>query len=207
MADEVIAQGQKRIGLSIPIQAARMIREALDSHIYWQMSDPQYRRDGFVMEPYSDNAESREEIAQAHVLIESIDRAIQMVGGDEPEADPPSASPPPEAGSDGAEESRTGTAILEDFLGLGEADAMKLLDTLADETVDVEIRNAFWRSMRFSTLHYFVSMAVSTSLLTNGNYPLRVGLLHAGAAAELDRRFPSTGSSISLAETFRTYIK
>lgn len=31
-----------------------LIAEALDSHLYWQLSSPERRRDGYVMEPLTE---------------------------------------------------------------------------------------------------------------------------------------------------------
>ena len=39
------------------------LAEAIDSHIYWQLSDELYRHDGYVLEPGSDDPEVAAEIA------------------------------------------------------------------------------------------------------------------------------------------------
>jgi hypothetical protein len=44
-----------------------LLREALDSHDYWQLAEPHYRRDGGVDEPGSDDpsvVEEREAVKQ-----------------------------------------------------------------------------------------------------------------------------------------------
>jgi hypothetical protein len=45
-----------------------MLREAIDSHTYWQLSETNYRRDGNVMEPGSDDPETASEIQQFEAL-------------------------------------------------------------------------------------------------------------------------------------------
>lgn len=46
----------------------RMVDEAIDSHMYWQLSDQQYRNDGYVQEPGSDDSEVVEEIEKYKAL-------------------------------------------------------------------------------------------------------------------------------------------
>jgi hypothetical protein len=45
-----------------------LLREALDSHIYWQLSDEHYRDSGFVSDPGSDEPDKAAEIAAANAL-------------------------------------------------------------------------------------------------------------------------------------------
>jgi hypothetical protein len=45
-----------------------LLREALDSHIYWQLSDEHYRDSGFVSDPGSDEADKAAEITAANAL-------------------------------------------------------------------------------------------------------------------------------------------
>lgn len=55
---------------------ARIV-EALDSHAYWQLSDPVYRNDGYVNGPGSDDAERAAEIEAVNSLhdrLESLTR-------------------------------------------------------------------------------------------------------------------------------------
>lgn len=44
------------------------LRAALDSHIYWQLSDERYRNDGYVHEPGSDDPEQAAEIEACNEL-------------------------------------------------------------------------------------------------------------------------------------------
>lgn len=46
-----------------------LIAEALDSHKYWQLSDEQYRSDGYVMGRGSDSRENRREIKACDKLL------------------------------------------------------------------------------------------------------------------------------------------
>lgn len=52
-----------------------LLKKALDSHKYWQVSDPIYRRDGYVVDPGSDDEEGAEEIASVDVLVAVIEKA------------------------------------------------------------------------------------------------------------------------------------
>jgi hypothetical protein len=54
--------------------------EALDSHIYWQLSDRHYRNSGYVREPGSDDAEAAAAIRAADALEEKL-RAIERKAG------------------------------------------------------------------------------------------------------------------------------
>jgi hypothetical protein len=53
-----------------------LLCDALDSHIYWQLSDRHYRNSGYVQEPGSDDAEAAAAIRAANVLEEKL-RAIE----------------------------------------------------------------------------------------------------------------------------------
>ena len=46
-----------------------LVCEALDSHIFWQLSDPEYRNDGYVRSPGSDDPQKSSEIAEAESLL------------------------------------------------------------------------------------------------------------------------------------------
>lgn len=53
-----------------------LLCEALDSHVYWQLSDGHYRNNGYVCEPGSDDAVAAAAIRAANALEEKL-RAIQ----------------------------------------------------------------------------------------------------------------------------------
>ena len=48
-----------------------MLTSAIDSHIYWQLSDPFYRKNGDVIAPGSDVGEDVEQI-EAYRALESV---------------------------------------------------------------------------------------------------------------------------------------
>ena len=50
-----------------------LLREALDSHKYWQLSDRSYRSDGCVLEPGSEDHEAVEAIAACDALAGKLE--------------------------------------------------------------------------------------------------------------------------------------
>ena len=48
------------------------ILAALDSHVYWQLSDQHYRNDAEVLDPGSDDPEQAEEIAACRELADRL---------------------------------------------------------------------------------------------------------------------------------------
>lgn len=57
-----------------------LLIDALDSHRYWQLSDEQYRSDGFVFEPGSDDEDNADGI-KACVALESKLHAARYAKG------------------------------------------------------------------------------------------------------------------------------
>jgi hypothetical protein len=57
-----------------------LLCEALDSHVYWQLSDRHFRNNGYVGEPDSDDAEAASAIRAANALEEKL-RAIEREKG------------------------------------------------------------------------------------------------------------------------------
>jgi hypothetical protein len=55
-------------------QIARLV-EAIDSHIYWQLSDGLYRANGVVLEPGSDDPEVAAEIVALEALQAELENA------------------------------------------------------------------------------------------------------------------------------------
>ena len=51
------------------------IVDAIDSHIYWQLSDPLYRANGAVLEPGSDDPDVAAEIVALEALQDEINDA------------------------------------------------------------------------------------------------------------------------------------
>lgn len=54
------------------------LREAIDSHIYWQLADDDHRDNGAVIEPGSDDPETAASIAEFQAL------AAKLTGGEQP---------------------------------------------------------------------------------------------------------------------------
>ena len=48
------------------------LADAIDSHIYWQLSDHRYRANGAVLEPGSDDSEVAAEIAAFEALLDEL---------------------------------------------------------------------------------------------------------------------------------------
>lgn len=51
-----------------------LLVEALDSHTYWQLSDEQYRNNGYVSEKGSDDPEKRAQIEQTRKLAYQLEQ-------------------------------------------------------------------------------------------------------------------------------------
>lgn len=60
------------ITLTLTDDEARLLAEALDSHRYWQLSDENYRRDGQVQEPGSDDPGTAGRIMEVRGLVERL---------------------------------------------------------------------------------------------------------------------------------------
>ena len=58
-----------------------LIIEALDSHAYWQLSDPLYRNSGFVMDPGSNDPEMRKQLKATNKLHDQLQGEINMLDG------------------------------------------------------------------------------------------------------------------------------
>jgi len=64
------------IDVQMTLRQLALVCEALDSHVYWQLSDEHYRRDGYVNEPGSDDEDNAEEIAEAVALLRRLEPAL-----------------------------------------------------------------------------------------------------------------------------------
>ena len=60
------------ITLNVTAAEMHLLKEALDSHIYWQLSDERYRHSGFVYDPGSDDAEHAAEIRACETLDKKL---------------------------------------------------------------------------------------------------------------------------------------
>lgn len=56
--------------LTVNEHAASALAEALNSYMYWELSDMRYRSSGFVMEPGSDDADVAKAIAECQDAID-----------------------------------------------------------------------------------------------------------------------------------------
>jgi hypothetical protein len=63
MPDNLIPLSSKQVS---------MLREAIDSHIYWQLSEPVYRLNGDVADPGSDDPDAATEIQAYRELDEFL---------------------------------------------------------------------------------------------------------------------------------------
>jgi hypothetical protein len=68
------------VTLRLTREQVRLLVEALDSHVYWQLSDPCYRDSGAVRGRGSDDPEARREIARALRLQRRLDEADLPAG-------------------------------------------------------------------------------------------------------------------------------
>jgi len=50
----------------------KLLDEALDSHIYWQLSDPEYRNDGEVRDPGSNDPDFAVAIIEAREIKDKL---------------------------------------------------------------------------------------------------------------------------------------
>ena len=55
-----------------------LIHEALDSHVYWELSDQHYRKDGEVVGLGSDDFEQQQKIKDAAMLMLKVHRAQRI---------------------------------------------------------------------------------------------------------------------------------
>lgn len=74
---------KRKLTLELTEEQIRLLAEALDSYVYWQLSSVEYRRDCTVVEPGADDVGAREEI----VAVMAVHRQLQSALGrplDEP---------------------------------------------------------------------------------------------------------------------------
>lgn len=50
-----------------------LVLDALDSHIYWHLSDERYRQNGDVLEPGTDDEENAQAIHRARSLLSRLE--------------------------------------------------------------------------------------------------------------------------------------
>ncbi len=62
----------------VDADAVAVLVEALDSHAYWQLSDPNYRDSGFVQEPGSDDPEAVDALARVNELHDRLEALLTV---------------------------------------------------------------------------------------------------------------------------------
>lgn len=65
------------VDVQLTPQELALICEALDSHTYWQLSDEHYRRNGYVLDPGSDDSDNVEKIEEAGALLRRLEPVRQ----------------------------------------------------------------------------------------------------------------------------------
>lgn len=74
------ARSDDAVPLVVTKAELKTLLDGVDSHRYWQLADAQYRHDGFVMEPGSDEPEKVEEIEECDALeakLEGVQRCVE----------------------------------------------------------------------------------------------------------------------------------
>ena len=69
-----------RLVVELTAEELTLLCEALDSHVYWQLSDCHYRDSGYVREPGSDDAEAVAGIRAANALEEKLRATEREIG-------------------------------------------------------------------------------------------------------------------------------
>jgi hypothetical protein len=62
--------------IELKTEEIEILLSALDSHVYWQLSDQKYRNSGFVHEPGSDDEDTAAEIVEAVGLSDRLRKLI-----------------------------------------------------------------------------------------------------------------------------------
>ena len=62
------------VALKLTPRELELIKEALDSHEYWQLSDQHYRENGYVLDQGSDDPEAIEQIKEVRALAEKLEK-------------------------------------------------------------------------------------------------------------------------------------
>jgi hypothetical protein len=61
------------VPVRLTVEQIRLLASALDSHIYWQLSDQLYRNSGYVLPPGSDDPVMRREIRASSRLLARLE--------------------------------------------------------------------------------------------------------------------------------------
>jgi hypothetical protein len=71
-----VTEDSRHLAVVLTAEELTLLCEALDSHVYWQLSDGHYRNNGYVREPSSADAVAAAAIRAANALEEKL-RAIE----------------------------------------------------------------------------------------------------------------------------------
>lgn len=74
------ARSDDAVPLVVTRAELKTLLDGVDSHRYWQLADSEYRHDGFVMEPGSDDPEKVEAIEECDALeakLEGVQRCVE----------------------------------------------------------------------------------------------------------------------------------
>jgi hypothetical protein len=63
-----------RATLSLDVHELELLIDALDSHMYWELSDRDFRSSGYVLDPGAHDAEQVNAIDRSRALSERLDR-------------------------------------------------------------------------------------------------------------------------------------
>lgn len=78
-----MSRGLDKVSIELSTHELTLLVEALNSHVYWQLSDEQYRSDGAVNDPGAEDPSTQQEISDARVLEERLQRRLsQMLEAD-----------------------------------------------------------------------------------------------------------------------------
>jgi hypothetical protein len=64
------------VTIKLKKESLELLISALDSHVYWQLSDPLYRDDGNVRDPGSDDKDNAAEIRRSRRLESDLSRTL-----------------------------------------------------------------------------------------------------------------------------------
>lgn len=87
-AMDSVNEATKQVFVTLDESEALLLIEALESHSYWQLSDEQYRRDGYITGPGSDDPERAIAIRVAEALGARIAVAVGTRSQDDATVDP-----------------------------------------------------------------------------------------------------------------------
>lgn len=70
-----------KVVIALTAEEVALLREAIDSHIYWQLADPDFRDSGYVRELGSDDPEMVQASRAANALDARLASLERTTGG------------------------------------------------------------------------------------------------------------------------------